>query len=271
MDEINYLKDIAGKSYARIIGDARVQQLKASPVGQLVQGKNPLPALQEEVTQGTIGGKPYRPQFQWAGEAGGGDFAKPGIGAGLIDKPEVANAGFYDTPLYHYSDTATHTVLKPGEAHPQNYLGDAVYATNQRGGYPGVNEYQIKVPEGLKTLDLTGGKEGAVGMKFTQKVADKLGIPFEPQGNGLYDDLRHMEYQMSPDKLNNRAVQTKIRGVVDEMTKGYDAIKAPWYDAVDGSTKNWELVIRNKEVPVTHLNDKPLSRVAQPTIDGVKK
>jgi hypothetical protein len=94
-------------------------------------------------------------------------------------------------------------------------------------------------------LDLTQGNKAE---QFARKVAKTLGIEYQPQG-GLYDDLRQMEEQLAPDKVADLATQSKIRAVVDKMTKGYDAIKAPWAGTFD--TDNfYEVVLKNREVPI---------------------
>ena len=168
----------------------------------------------------------------------------------LVKGPQAKGAQppLYDVkePLYHYTDADIKGgVLKSGKHHPQNYLGDGVYVTNQKAGYPGKNEYQVEMPKNAKLLDLTQGKKAE---NLAKKVANKLGIPYEPQG-GLYDDLRQMEYQLNPNKVGDLATQTKIRKIVDELTEGYDAVKAPW----SGTLKDdnfYEVLFRNQDVPI---------------------
>jgi len=87
---IGLLSKYASQAGQAIQKNPIVQQVEQSPIGQLVQGKvgNVVPALKEEITQGTIGGKPYNPQLNIGGEM----EEVPGGGASEGGLPPIDNA-----------------------------------------------------------------------------------------------------------------------------------------------------------------------------------
>lgn len=138
---------------------------------------------------------------------------------------------------YHSTDKIIEGgVIKAGATHPQNYLGDGVYLGSHKGVYPGVNTYDVPIPKGLKILDLTQGNKAK---NLARQVSQKTGLPYEPIGQGLYEDLRLMASKAPIREEGDIA----IRQAVDNLTKGYDAVKSPL--AYEGQ---FEIVIRKPEV-----------------------
>ena len=136
--------------------------------------------------------------------------------------------------LFHSTDKTISNVVKAGEYSPQNYFGEGIYLGSKEGIYPGRNTYKIAVPEGLKTLDLTKGNSADL---FLKKISNKIGISIEKTGMGVYEDLRLMAEKSS---------DIKVRDAVNELTKGYEAIKSPL--EYEGT---YELVVRKPQLFTT--------------------
>jgi len=158
---------------------------------------------------------------------------------GFTPLEEATQKGL-NASLYHYTDTEIKgDILKKGNPHEQNYLGDGVYLT-EKNRYPGEFEYQAEIPQNLKILDLTSDKAYE---NFRNKVSKRIGMPIERSGQSLYDDLRATAAYSKNENATNKA----IRKAVEEISKGYDAIKAPYFGAT-ATDNSFELVIKNKDV-----------------------
>ena len=160
-----------------------------------------------------------------------------GIGDTVIGKGEIG---------YHSTDKILTDKIKSGSYSPQNYFGEGVYISNIKRSYPGKNTYEVSVPAGLKTLDLTQGNNVD---KFLVQVSKKTGIAIEKTGQGVYEDLRLMASKVdNGDRI--------VRNAVDELTKGYEAIKSPVYLG-GGEAGQYEMAIRKSELPIQYAHKGP--------------
>lgn len=144
--------------------------------------------------------------------------------------------------LYHYSETKIKgSTLKAGSPHEQNYFGDGVYLT-EKGQFPGKFEYQAEMPQDLKILDLTSDRAYE---NFRNKISKEIGIPIKRTGQSLYDDFRYTAAYSKNEAATNKA----IKEAVANISKGYDAIKAPYFGATP-TDNSFELILKNKDVNI---------------------
>lgn len=165
------------------------------------------------------------------------------VARGVVQPPAAGMAAPEAAQLYHYTDTEiTGGTLKAGQPHEQNYFGEGIYLT-EKGQFPGRYEYPAEVPPDLKILDLTSERAYE---KFRDDVAAKIGMPVYRSGQSLYDDLRYT----AANSPNETQVNQAIRKAVSELTKDYDAIKAPYFGTTE-KEDSFELVIKRESVSKT--------------------
>ncbi|HEX9060859.1 MAG TPA: hypothetical protein VF941_11825 [Clostridia bacterium] len=235
------------------------QQMAQSPMGQLVQGKfgNVIPALKEEFTQGTIGGKKYQPQMAIGGEmeeVPGAGFSPSGLGAEgtntwsqLVRDPKtnelVSNPNFQAgsaSPVKFTQDTSaadkyTAQPAEPAQPQVQPQQPEAL----QVQAAPAIPKPNILTRMGTAITSDVGktvspkAVDNPFGPEYTQDMQSALlrnGVDHYNQApaaaRNLYDNVIGPELKNNPQSISLDDLTQQIVAGMQKMKPGLDPREA---------------------------------------------